>query len=45
MTQKQDLIKSLEALKTQLNKLAKLKVTEAEDELGKYIELLKQRGK
>ena len=45
MNQKQELVKNLEALKAQLNKLAKLKVGEAEAELGKYIEILKQRGK
>lgn len=44
MTQKQELVKNLEALKAQLNKLAKLKVSEAEEELGKYIELIKQKG-
>ena len=45
MNKKQDLVKSLEALRNQLNKLAKLKVGEAEAELDKYIEIIKQRGK
>ena len=44
MNQKQELIKNLEALKAQLNKLAKLKVGEAEAELAKYIEVIKQKG-
>ena len=45
MNKKQDLVKSLEVLRNQLNKLAKLKVSEAEAELDKYIQVIKQRGK
>jgi len=45
MNNKKELVKSLEALRAQLNKLAKLKVNEAEEELSKYIEVIKQRGK
>ena len=43
MSDKKELIKNLEQLKTQLNKLAKMRVTEAEQELAKYIAMIKKR--